>query len=197
MSRRQAARSPPIIAKAAGALCGGGRRAGARRVVFVLRQRGPEPHITIAEVACVRSMERGSCHVHVFPARMTALPDVAAFATRACGAAGFDRAACARLVLLVEELFANTVAHGHGQDSDAPVRIAFEIEPGRVRLSYEDTGPAHDPFAAVTPPDDAAEVEERPVGGLGVLLIAAFASDVEYRRVDGRNRIALVVTGSG
>jgi anti-sigma regulatory factor (Ser/Thr protein kinase) len=100
-------------------------------------------------------------------------------------------------VLLVEELFANTVAHGHGQDSDAPVRIAFDVEPGRVRLLYEDTGPAHDPFASVTPPDDAAEVEERPVGGLGVVLIAAMASDVEYRRADGKNRIALVVTESG
>ena len=113
-----------------------------------------------------------------------------------CGVAGFEREACLRLALLVEELFANTVAHGHGQDSDAPVRIAFDVEPGRVRLLYEDTGPAHDPFASVTPPDDAAEVEERPVGGLGVVLIAAMAKDVEYRRSDGVNRIALVVMAS-
>ena len=142
-------------------------------------------------------MEGASEHVHVVPARMSALPDVAAFTTRACDAAGFDRDACLRLVLLVEELFANTVAHGHGQDSDAPVRIAFGVEPGRVRLLYEDTGPAHDPFASVTPPDEVAEVEDRPVGGLGVILIAAMATDVEYERADGVNRIALVVTGTG
>ena len=142
-------------------------------------------------------MEGASQHIHVFSARMSELPDVTAFTTRACDAAGFGRDACLRLVLLVEELFANTVAHGHGQDSDAPVRIAFGVEPGRVRLLYEDTGPAHDPFASVTPPDDAAEVEERPVGGLGVVLIAGLASDVEYRRADGKNCIALVVTGSG
>jgi anti-sigma regulatory factor (Ser/Thr protein kinase) len=141
-------------------------------------------------------MEGASHHVHVFPARMSALPDVMAFTARACGAAGFARDACHRLALLVEELFANTVAHGHGEDSDAPVSIAFDVEPGRVRLLYEDTGPAHDPFASVTPPDDAADVDDRPVGGLGVVLIAAMARDVEYRRADGRNRIALVVEGS-
>lgn len=177
MSRRAAASGPPIIAKAAGC--------------FVRPAR-----ITVAEVGRIH-MEGASQHVHVFPARMSELPDVAAFATRACDAAGFGRDACHRLVLLVEELFANTVAHGHGQDSDAPVRIAFDVEPGRVRLLYEDTGPAHDPFVSVAPPYDAADVDERPVGGLGVVLIAAMASDVEYRRADGKNRIALVVTGSG
>jgi anti-sigma regulatory factor (Ser/Thr protein kinase) len=160
------------------------------------RRPAPGPaRITVADVGRVR-MEGASQQVQVFPARMSELPDVAAFTTRACDAAGFDRDACLRLVLLVEELFANTVAHGHGQDSDAPVRIAFDVEAGRVRLLYEDTGPAHDPFASITPPDEAAEVEDRPVGGLGILLIAAMARDVEYRRADGRNRIALVVTGS-
>jgi hypothetical protein len=35
-------------------------------------------------------------------------------------------------------------------------------------------------------------VQDRPVGGLGVLLVAAMARQVEYRRADDRNRISLV-----
>jgi anti-sigma regulatory factor (Ser/Thr protein kinase) len=35
-------------------------------------------------------------------------------------------------------------------------------------------------------------VEDRPVGGLGVLLVSAMARQVEYQRVGGRNRISLV-----
>ncbi|MGH7316347.1 MAG: ATP-binding protein, partial [Candidatus Rokuibacteriota bacterium] len=58
---------------------------------------------------------------------------------------------------------------------------------------YEDTGPPHDPFAAVTSPDPGAAVEDRPVGGLGVLLVSAMARQVEYRREGDRNRISLVI----
>ena len=118
-----------------------------------------------------------------------------AFTARACNAAGLARDACLRFTLLVEDLFTNTVAHGHGQDSEAPVRLAFDVTPGRVGLLYEDTGPPHDPFAAVALPDDTTEVEERPVGGLGLVLIAALASEAHYRRENGKNLISLTVTG--
>ena len=140
-------------------------------------------------------MESERHQVHVFPARTSALTDIAALATRVGARAGLSRNASLRLVLLVEELFTNTIAHGHGQDSDEPVRLDFDITPGRVALTYEDTGPAHDPFADVALPEAAADVEKRPVGGLGVVLIAGMAQDVEYRRVEGRNRISLVISG--
>ena len=141
-------------------------------------------------------MEHRATHVEIFPARMSEVPAVTAFTSRACHAAGLARDACLRLTLLVEELFTNTVVHGHGQDSEAPVRLVFDVAPGRVELLYEDTGPPHDPFAAVALPDDTTEVEERPVGGLGLVLIAALASEVQYRREDGKNLISLTITGS-
>jgi anti-sigma regulatory factor (Ser/Thr protein kinase) len=124
-------------------------------------------------------MERHATHVETFPARMSAVPAVTAFTARACLAAGLAQDACLRLTLLVEELFPNTVAHGHGHDSEAPVRVVFDVAPGRVELLYEDTGPAHAPFAAVAAPDDTAEVEERLVGGLSLVLNAALASEVQ------------------
>ena len=136
----------------------------------------------------------GVHHTRIFPARRNALRDVDAFLAGVCAAAGFSRESTLRLTLLVEELFTNTVMHGHGGDSDAPVRLACEVAPGRVALAYEDTGPAHDPFAAVQRPDAAAGVEDRPLGGLGVLLVSAMAQQVEYRRAGDTNRISLVVT---
>ena len=127
----------------------------------------------------------------MFPARLSALPDVAAFIAETCAAAGIQ--SHLRLTLLVEELFTNTVVHGHHGESDEPVNIALDIEPGRIAVTYEDTAPPHDPFAAVEAPDEAAGVEERPVGGLGILLVAAMAKDVQYCRAEGMNRIRLVV----
>ena len=132
-------------------------------------------------------------HERIFPARRDALPQIAAFLGEVCADAGFPREGCLRLTLLVEELFTNTVTHGHGGDSEAPVRLACEVTAGHIALDYEDTGPPYDPFASVTPPDLAASVEDRRVGGLGVLLVSAMARQVAYRRIGDTNRISLVV----
>jgi sigma-B regulation protein RsbU (phosphoserine phosphatase) len=118
---------------------------------------------------------------------------VAQFIADVCAASGVPRKACLRLTLLVEELFTNTVEHGHGVDTDAPVSLAFVIHAGSIALTYEDTARPYDPFARVRVPDDTLGVEDRPVGGLGVALVAAIAERVEYAHVDGKNRISLVI----
>jgi len=129
----------------------------------------------------------------VFPARSSALPAVTAFVAEIGARAGVPPGSCQKLTLLVEELFTNTVVHGHRRESDEPVRVELEVEPGRIALTYEDTAPPHNPFEDVQPPDETASVEERLVGGLGVLLVATLAPDVEYRRAEGKNRIHLVM----
>ena len=118
---------------------------------------------------------------------------MAQFIADICASNGVPRKACLRLILLVEELFTNTVVHGHGADSEAPVYLAFAIQPGAIALTYEDTARPYDPFARVRVPDDSLGVEERPVGGLGVALVAAIAERVEYAHVAGKNRISLVI----
>lgn len=132
-------------------------------------------------------------HRRTFPARRDALPQIGAFLSEVCEASSLGRQTCLRLTLLVEELFTNTVVHGHGADSDAPVRLDCEVAPGRLALVYEDTGPPHDPFATLASPDPDADVQDRPVGGLGVLLVSAMARQVEYQRAGDRNRIMLVI----
>jgi anti-sigma regulatory factor (Ser/Thr protein kinase) len=129
----------------------------------------------------------------VLPARLSALPSMAAFITETSARAGVSMDLSRKLTLLVEELFTNTIEHGHGRDSDEPVRLGLETQPGWIALTYEDTAPPHDPFAAVQRPDDTMDVDDRPVGGLGILLVATLAQDIEYRRADGKNHIRLVV----
>jgi serine/threonine-protein kinase RsbW len=118
---------------------------------------------------------------------------VAEFIASVCAAGGVPRKTCLRLTLLVEELFTNTVVHGHGRDTEAPIHLTFDVGVESIGLTYEDTAPPHDPFAKVGVPDEAAGVEERPVGGLGVMLIAAMAERVRYTHADGRNRISLIM----
>jgi serine/threonine-protein kinase RsbW len=130
-------------------------------------------------------------HARRFPARMDAFPDIAAFVEAVCRDAGVGTADVLRVRLVLEELFTNTVSHGHGGDSDEPVDVAVDVTltPRRIALTYEDGAPAFDPRTPPPPPGGTAE--ERPVGHLGLVLVRAMARDVAYDRVEGRNRVRL------
>jgi serine/threonine-protein kinase RsbW len=129
----------------------------------------------------------------VFPARLAALEDAAEFAQAFCDRHGVDRRVAMRLVLIIEELFTNTVHHGYRGEGDQPIRVVLSIELGTVALLYEDAAPRHDPLErlAASPGVLSASVESRPVGGLGVLLIGELAESARYAYEDARNRLWL------
>jgi len=135
-------------------------------------------------------MQTDDCHTRVFPARMSALPAIEQFVAEVCVRGGVARAARFRLSVLVEELFTNTVRHGHARDTDEPVLLGLETAPGRVTLTYEDTAPPHDPFSA-----SSRSAPADVVGGVGVRLIAGMSTP-EYRYADGKNRIRLAMDTS-
>jgi len=124
-----------------------------------------------------------------FRARLDEGPTLAAFVETAV--AGMGARLSMRLRLVVEELFVNTVTHGHGGDSDAPVDISILIAGDRVVLTYVDVAPPFDPFAEVHSPDSEAGPGDRPVGGLGVFLVTKFATRYEYARAGEANRVTV------
>jgi len=100
-----------------------------------------------------------------------------------------------RLVLVVEELFTNTVMHGYGGGHDAPVHIEVGVAPARMSLCFEDQAPAFDPlkYLAERAPDLDAPADGRGVGGLGLPLVAQMAERFDYAHVAGVNRLCLVL----
>jgi len=56
-----------------------------------------------------------------FPAKMDSMAEIRALVESACTNAGIDHEDCLKLLLIVEELFTNTVTHGYG-------RSRFEID---------------------------------------------------------------------
>jgi serine/threonine-protein kinase RsbW len=131
--------------------------------------------------------------IGMFVSRPQALRDARAFVESFCGEAGLDGHACARLNLVVEELFLNTVKHGHRGGSDAPVWITLAKGSGVVRMGYEDHAPPFNPFAtdAAGPPESSAEPQRE--GGVGVLLARGLTSAPQYAYLFGRNCLELTV----
>lgn len=127
----------------------------------------------------------------MFPARLEQLHALRAFLERFCVDADIGRDGCLRLNLVLEELFTNTVRHGHRGDCDAPVWISLAAgEDLRVTLSYEDTAPPFNPYARASP-DTTQEI--RKLGGRGVLLLQRLSAAADYAYLYGRNCIRLAL----
>ena len=128
-------------------------------------------------------------------ARMEGLAEAISFVEAFCADRGVSESDGLRLSLVLEELFTNTVVHGHGGGSDAPVRIGLRVDGSHVELSYEDNAPPFDPLdhLAKSPIDPAAEVPDRPIGHLGIPLIVNMADRISYAHEAGCNRILLAL----
>ena len=129
----------------------------------------------------------------MIPARLARMRDLRGFLEAFCAAAGVGREACLRLNLVLEELFTNTVRHGHAGDSDAPVWVTLALQDEHVRLTYEDVAPPFNPYARLGLDSPDTTLEMRKIGGLGVLLTSEMAATRDYAYLFGRNRIRLAL----
>jgi anti-sigma regulatory factor (Ser/Thr protein kinase) len=128
-----------------------------------------------------------------FLARLDQLRPLQQFLERFCSESSLPRAAYLRLNLVLEELFTNTVRHGHRGDCDAPVWIAVSRGGDTLYVVYEDKAPPFNPYAHLSEPVLDATVSMRKIGGLGVLLTRELAATRDYAYLFGRNRIRLTL----
>jgi anti-sigma regulatory factor (Ser/Thr protein kinase) len=93
-----------------------------------------------------------------------------------------------KVKLVVEEILMNVIAYG-GDRAHRP-RITLHLSQCNdlVSLEISDDGIAYDPLTA-PPPDLESELEDRPIGGLGVHLIRELMDSVSYTFEDGRNHL--------
>ena len=130
-------------------------------------------------------------HGRQFTARQAEFDALVAYIELTCAAATEEDRL--RLILLVEELFANSVNHGYGGDSDSSVWLKVSVGDDSLQLVYEDCAPPYNPFEDVDATPTQGDVEHRRVGGLGIVLLMELSSSRSYERRGDRNVIELHV----
>jgi len=108
--------------------------------------------------------------------------------------AGVADAPRRKLLLAADELVSNVLNHREGRDRPR-VSLTLSRSGGGLRLEIEDDGPRFDPFAVADPKTDLS-LEERPIGGLGLLLVRTLAAEGRYERRCERNRVVLDFAGA-
>lgn len=109
------------------------------------------------------------------------------FVQQAVEQAGLTEREGKRLRLAVEEAVANIVNHGEA----TTIALQSVVEDQQLVLTIDDDGQPFDPTGE-SPTDLSVPADERPPGGLGVMLIHKMVDSLSYERVDGHNILRLI-----
>ncbi len=121
-----------------------------------------------------------------------------------------DKSLASKLRLALEEAVVNVMEYAYpaGSLGDVDIRVTFVQHPARpkgtlaeqrgartpniqhLRFVITDTGISFDPTQA-SMADTTLSAEERPVGGLGILLVRELMDFINYERIDGKNVLIL------
>jgi len=110
--------------------------------------------------------------------------------------ASLPEARIGELDLLVEEIFMNVCSHAYPDGRQGIVTLSYSIPAqGELRVEVADQGAEFDPLTA-PPPDLTLNLESRPIGGLGVLLVKTLAPSIKYRRDRDWNRLTFCISAA-
>jgi anti-sigma regulatory factor (Ser/Thr protein kinase) len=94
--------------------------------------------------------------------------------------------------LCAMELVTNIINYAYDGDSVHAIGLNLcKNEDGRVSLEIEDDGRPFDPLQNAAQPS-AKSLEESRIGGWGLGIVRHFADELQYRRVDARNRLTVI-----
>lgn len=131
-----------------------------------------------------------------FPGTEDSLEAIRNYAAKAAEAAGLDRRATYNLCLAVDEIATNVVQHGYKEAGlMGPIRMGASVEDGKLVVRMEDRGKSYDPAKHQVPrPEDLTlPLEQRSVGGLGILLAQKSVDDLQYTSTKQGNLHRFVV----
>ena len=98
--------------------------------------------------------------------------------------------------LALDELLTNTIGYGYDDDEPHRIEVIVRLEEKTLVVAVVDDGAPFDPTR--TPdPDVAPPLEDRELGGLGLLLVNRMMDGVEYQRRAGCNVVILTKDAIG
>ncbi len=106
-------------------------------------------------------------------------------------ASGLSDESVGELELILEELLVNIISYAYDEAGTGTIHVAGIVDGSTVTLELRDRGREFNPLEKETPDLDA-DIEDRPIGGLGIFLVTELASSVTYERIGDENVLRVV-----
>ena len=95
-----------------------------------------------------------------------------------------------KLRLAVEEAVVNVMSYAYPTGVQGEITVKAASNDKRLKFIIIDSGTPFDPTETINA-DTSLSAEDRPIGGLGILLVRELMDSVNYERVDGKNILTL------
>jgi sigma-B regulation protein RsbU (phosphoserine phosphatase) len=104
---------------------------------------------------------------------------------------GIEKSLAHQLRLAVEEAVVNVIDYAYPMGIEGDITIHILSDGHTIRFQIIDVGVAFDPTAKEKA-DTTLSIEDRQIGGLGILLVRELMDTINYERVDGHNVLTLI-----
>lgn len=105
--------------------------------------------------------------------------------------AGLSDETVGELEIILEELLVNVISYAYDEAGTGTIVVSATVSGSSVTLEFRDRGREFNPLERETPDLDA-DIEDRPIGGLGIFLVKEMASSVTYERVGDENVLTVL-----
>ena len=90
----------------------------------------------------------------------------------------------------LDELFTNIISYGFEDESEHQIKFSLVKEKETLVVQVEDDGVPFNPLEAAAP-ETSEDLDSINIGGLGIHLVKKMMDDINYQRVEGKNRLIL------
>ncbi|MCH9049943.1 MAG: SpoIIE family protein phosphatase [Proteobacteria bacterium] len=105
---------------------------------------------------------------------------------------GFPEDLKHKMSVIIDDLLNNVISHAFPEGGEHEIEVRAEQVGNRLTVTITDDGIPFNPLLSDTP-DISLTLEDREVGGFGILLVGKMADDISYHRRIDKNVLTLVI----
>ena len=117
-------------------------------------------------------------------------PQLNAFVKQVGARLSMDDTLVHNIRLAVEEAVVNVMEYAYPEGQEGNVTVAIQSNGEKLKITITDSGIPFDPTEQKMA-DTTLDVEDRPIGGLGLLMVRELMDSVNYERDNGHNVLTL------
>ena len=123
------------------------------------------------------------------PAVIESIPEITDFINKELRSLGCTSKTISEIDTVTDDIVSNIANYAY-EEEKGNVTVSMSSDKEMVTIVFSDNGRPYNPLAKVDP-DITLSAEERPMGGLGILMIKKMMDDVDYRYYNGRNNLTI------
>lgn len=132
-----------------------------------------------------------------FSATLDSLGSIRQFITNSGKAIGLDKSKIYKLCLAVDEIATNIINYGYTKSGieNGSIDLLIKYDNDALTVTLEDSAIPFNPLDKILPneKDLSLPLEERPIGGLGIMLAKENVDNYSYEYKNGKNRNILCI----